>query len=55
METIKKVKVKKEKVEYFTDEMARDIYPFQPPMITKKGGGKPIMKTISIRPSGKNR
>jgi hypothetical protein len=42
----KKIKKEKKKVEYFTDEMAKNIFPFQP---TYKGArnGKPIMGTIT--------
>jgi hypothetical protein len=42
----------KEKIEYFTDEMAKNIYPFQPPY-QKPKGGKPISQTISIKPRKK--
>ena len=49
----KELKKKKEKIEFFTDEMARDIYPFQPPMVTKKGGGKPITNPLVFKATRK--
>ena len=47
---MKKKAVKKEvteKVEYFTDDMAKDIYVFQDQYKASKGG-KPIIKSVSI-------
>jgi len=46
METIKKIKPKKEKVEYFTDEMHNNIYTFQDGYKQSKSA-KPI-KTYSF-------
>ena len=40
----KKVKV----IEYFTDEMHKDIFPFQPPMTHRSSGGKAVMKPVSL-------
>jgi hypothetical protein len=42
----KKIKKEKKKVEYFTEEMAKNIFTFQPPYKGAKNG-KPIMGTIS--------
>lgn len=45
-----KDKVKKEKIEYFTDDMAKSIYCFQDSYKASKGS-KPVTKTISLKPS----
>jgi len=46
---MKKKAVKKiiPKVEYFTDDMAKDIYVFQDQYKASKGG-KPVMKSVSL-------
>lgn len=48
----KKAIKKEEKVEYFTEEMHKDIYVFQDQYKGNKGG-KPAMKTISLTPRKK--
>jgi hypothetical protein len=43
--------VKKEvvkKVEYFTDDMHKNIFPFQEGYKGTKSSGKPVMKSISV-------
>jgi len=44
---MKKKAVKKEKIEYFTDDMHKDIFLFQEGYKSSKGN-KPVMKTISL-------
>lgn len=45
-----KEKTKKEKIQFFTDEMAKTIFCFQDTYKNPKGG-KPYQKTISIKPT----
>lgn len=43
----------KKKVEYFTDEMHRDMFPFQPAISARGyGGSKPVIKPLVFK-SGK--
>lgn len=42
----KEVKEKEEKVEYFTEDMHKNIFPFQEGY--KGNGGKPVTKSISF-------
>lgn len=44
-----KLKPKKEKIQFFTDDMAKTIFCFQDTYKASKGG-KPYQKTVSIKP-----
>ena len=45
---MEKVKTKKPKVEYFTDEMAKSMFVFQDPYKSPKNG-KPTRPTVSFK------
>ena len=46
--TTKKPKKVEEKVEYFTDELHKEIFCFQDSYKGTKFGGKPVMKSVSF-------
>jgi len=45
---IKEKKSLKEKIEYFTDEMHKEIFPFQESLKSGYGAGKPISKSVKL-------
>lgn len=45
---IQEKKSKKKEIEYFTDEMHKEIFPFQEPLKSGYGGGKPISRFVKL-------